>query len=229
MSLDSMSPENDRRFTLGFWTVMLAVTVVDIITVFLDIAPGLGPDKHPPEYLFLSNIAIFLLISVVPALRLAGLVRMPWWFNMILAFDCYLYVVSLTCGFYKEDSLPWWGFLGHTCSSMSVSALCFLALCLVMKHSNIGLRYGSTAGFLFVLFFVSISFGGIWEVMEGYIDIVAGTDYMSYGVFDSIMDMEADTLGALIMCTIAGLLLRNRTPEDIAASTHLSRPKKKRA
>ena len=221
MNLDSRSPEADRKLTLAFWIGMLVITVIDLITVFMDIAPGLGPEKHPSEYLIISNIAIFLLISVVPVLRLLGLVRMPWWFNILLAFDVYLYVVSLTCGFYKEDSLPWWGFLGHTCSSMAMSALSFLALCIVITHSTVKVRYGRNLGFLMILFFVSIAFGGIWEVMEGYVDIVTGMDYMSYGVFDSVQDIEADTLGAVIMCIIAGLLLRTRTPEDIAASTEV--------
>ena len=221
MNLDSLSPEADRKLTLAFWIGMLVITVIDLITVFMDIAPGLGPEKHPSEYLIISNIAIFLLISVVPVLRLLGLVRMPWWFNILLAFDVYLYVVSLTCGFYKEDSLPWWGFLGHTCSSMAMSALSFLALCIVITHSTVKVRYGRNLGFLMILFFVSIAFGGIWEVMEGYVDIVTGMDYMSYGVFDSVQDIEADTLGAVIMCIIAGLLLRTRTPEDIAASTEV--------
>ena len=229
MNLDDLTPEADRKLTWAYWMCMLTVTLIDIATVLMGIAPGIGPDKHPSEYLFISNIAIFLLISVVPVLRLLGIVRMPWWFNLLLTFDVYLYVVSLTCGFYKEESIPWWGFLGHTCSSISLSALSFLALCLVIKHNKVGLTYGHTFGFLILLFFVSVAFGGIWEVMEGYVDIVAGTDYMSYGVFDSVQDMEADTLGALIMCAIAGLILRTRTPEDIASSTRLDFHRKSRA
>lgn len=226
MSLDSMTPEGDRRFTVAFWMGMLVVTLICIATVLMGIAPGLAPGKHPPEYLFVSNVAIFLLISVVPVLRLMGIVRMPWWFNFLLAFDVYLYVVSLTCGFYMEDSMSWWGFFGHTCSSMSVSAICFLALCLIIKHSPVDVSYGGTAGFLFVLFLISVSFGGIWEVMEGYVDIVTGTAYMSYGVFDSLQDLQADALGAALMCTIAGILLRGRTPQEIASSTHLGKRRK---
>ena len=229
MSLDGLAPEKDRKLTWAFWMGILVITLIDIATVLMDIAPGLGPDKHPPEYLFISNIAIFLLISVIPVLRLLGIVRMPWWFNLLLAFDVYLYVVSLTCGFYKEDSLPWWGFLGHTCSSMSISALSFLALSIVITRSPVDVRYGHTLGFLVILYFVSVAFGGIWEVMEGYVDIVAGTEYMSYGVFDSVQDMVADSLGALIMCVIAGYLLRTRTPADIASSTEIHFRRKQRA
>ncbi len=229
MNLDHLSPEADRKLTVAYWLCMLAITTVDIITVYTGDAPGLLPGRHPPEYLYISNVAIFLLISVIPVLRLLDLVHMPWWFNLMLTFDVYLYIVSLTCGFYKDESISWWGFLGHTCSSMSLCALCFLALCIVKKHSPVDVSYGHNIGFLVLLFFVSIAFGGIWEVMEGYIDIVAGTSYMSYGIFDSLQDLEADTLGTTIMCIAAGLLLRTRTPEDIADSTRVRKPGTKRA
>jgi len=228
MRLDQMTPEGDRKFTFVYWASMAVVTAICIYTVLADIAPGLGPEKHPSEYLLISNIAIFLLISVIPVLRLVGVVRMPWWFNFVLTFDVYLYVVSLTCGFYKEPSMEWWGFLGHTCSSLSVGAICFLALCLIAKHSPADLRYGKLPGLLLLLFVISLSFGGIWEVMEGYVDIITGTAYMSYGVFDSLQDLEADALGSLIMVAIAAFLLKDRTPEEVAAGTHLGRRKKNR-
>jgi len=221
LKLDSMSPETDKRFTIAVWGVLASVTLVCIATVLIGIAPGLGPDKHPPEYLFVSNVAIFLLISVIPALRLANLVRMPWWFNFLLMFDVYLYIISLTCGFYMEPKMAWWGFFGHICSSMSVGAICFLALCIISANSKVHNDYGGRYGVLFVLFMVTVSFGGIWEVMEGYVDLVAGQAYMSYGVFDSLQDLQADVLGAFLMCLIAGLLLRTRTPTDVASSTFI--------
>lgn len=223
MNLDSMSPEGDRRFTIIVWLCLAVVSAISTATVFMGIAPGLGPDKHPPEYLVASNVAILALISVLPALRLTGTVRMPWWFNFLVIFDVYLYIISLTCGFYMEPKMEWWGFFGHTCSSLTVGGICFLALCLVTKHSKGLVSFGNKLGLLVVLFMVTVSFGGIWEVMEGYIDIVAGQAYMSYGVFDSLQDIQADTLGAFIMVLIAAFVLRGRTPEDVAATTHLGR------
>ena len=223
MRLDSMTPEGDRRFTIAVWVGLAVISMICIATVLMGIAPGLGPDKHPPEYLLMSNVAIFVLISVIPVLRLAGFVRMPWWFNLLLMFDVYLYIVSLTCGFYMEPKMEWWGFVGHTCSSLSVGGICFLALCLVTKHSQGLVSFGGNPGLLVVLFLITVAFGGVWEVMEGYIDIVAGHAYMSYGVFDSLQDLQADTLGAFMMTIVAALVLRGRTPDDVASTTHLGR------
>lgn len=213
---------DDRTLTVAVWILCGAITAVDLIAVLTGVAPGLGPDRHPPEYLVASNVAIFLLISVVPALRLCGIVRMPWWFNFLLIFDVYMYVVSLTCGMYIDPSTgTWWGFIGHMCSSVSVSAICFLALCIVVRHASVNVTYGSTSGLLLFLFFITVAFGGIWEVMEGFVDMITGTAYMSYGVLDSLQDMQADTIGAFVMCAIAAFLLRDSTPEEIADSTEI--------
>lgn len=227
MGLDSMTPEGDRKFTLAVWAGAAVLTVAMIVLVLTGTAPGLGPDKHPPEYLFVSNIAIFALISVVPILRLTGLVRMPWWFNFLLFFDVYLYVISLTMGFYMEPKMAWWGGFGHMCSSMAVGGICFLALCLCEKHAIVRVGYGSRLGFIVILFFTTVAFGGIWEVMEGYIDIITGTAYMSYGVLDSLGDLQADTLGAILICIIAAAVLRDRTVVDVADSVTLGKRRRK--
>ncbi len=216
----------DRRFTMAVWIGMAAVTMISIASVVTGITPGIGPDRHPPEYLIISNVAIFCLISVIPVLRLSGLVKMPWWFNFILIGDVYFYSVSLTLGFYLDPGIPWWGFLGHICSSIAVSSLVFLALCLVAAHSHGKISFGNDFGLLFITFMFSVALGGIWEVMEGYIDIVTGESYMSYGVLDSLGDLRADCIGALIVCFGAALLLRRQTVEDIASRTHLGKRRK---
>jgi len=213
----------DRRFTIAVWVVMALISVVCIISAVTGITPGVAPGRHPPEYLVVSNVAIFLLISVIPVLRLTGVVKMPWWFNFILIGDVYLYSVSLTLGFYLDPGLPWWGSFGHACSSIAVSSLVFLALCLVAAHSKGKIQYGNDFGLLFITFMFSLALGGIWEVMEGYIDIVTGESYMSYGVLDSLGDLRADFAGALAVCIGAAFLLRRQTIYDIAARTHLGR------
>lgn len=213
---------DDRKLTIAVWLVMAIISAIGVIASFTGAAPGVAPDRHPAEYLVVSNIAIFLLISVIPVLRLLRLAVMPWWFNLILIADVYFYVISLTMGFYLDPSIPWWGFLGHTCSSMAVGGICFLAMCLVSSSSN-NVRFGGNAGLVFMLFFASLSFGGIWEVMESYIDIVSGQAYMSYGMMDSLQDLQADALGSLFICIIATVMLRYRTAEEIAAGTHLGR------
>lgn len=221
MNGDSAEMPGDRRLTIAVWAGAAVITLSMIALVLTGAAPGLGPDRHPPEYLIVSNIAIFLLISVVPVLRLTGIVRMPWWFNFILFFDVYLYIISLTMGFYMDPGMPWWGGFGHLCSSVAVGGICFLALCLVKKHSPVRVGYGSTAGFIVILFFTTVTFGGIWEVLEGYVDLLTGTAYMSYGVVDSLGDLQADTLGAVVICIIAAVILRNRTVDDVADSVKL--------
>ena len=104
----------------------------------------------------------------------------------------------------------------------------FLALCIIQKYQPKRLTLGSDAAIHCYTLMISLAWGGIWEIMEGYIDMVTGTNYMTYGVFDTLDDLRADLVGSVIMVVIAGLMLRKRTPIDIADSTVFHRPSKKK-
>ncbi len=219
-----MNPEEmhrDKILSIVVLVAELAIFCVMILTVVWDIAPGL--DYHPSEYLIATCIACALLLAVIPVLRLTGLVRMPWWFNMLLILDVYVYSISLCLGMYM--SVYWWGFFGHVLSTMSVGGVVFLSLCIIEKYSPSHITLGSNAGIHCFTLMISLAFGGIWEVMEGYIDIVAGQAYMSYGVFDSLDDLRADLVGSVLMVILAEYLLRKKSPEEIAGDTLVKTPK----
>lgn len=215
---------DDRRDVFLSITVLLAeilIFSVMILTIIMGIAPGL--DYHPSEYLIATCVACALLLAVIPLLRITDIVKMPWWFNLLLILDVYIYSISLCLGMYM--SVYWWGFFGHVLSTMSVGAVVFLALCIIEKNSPSRITFGSNAGIHCFTLMISLAFGGIWEVMEGYIDIVAGQAYMSYGVFDSLDDLRADLVGSILMVILAEYLLRRKTPEEIAGDTLVHRPK----
>ena len=219
-----MSENNKHRDKILSLAVLIgevAIFCIMILTIVWDIAPGL--DYHPSEYLISTCIACAALLAVIPVLRLANVVKMPWWFNMLLILDVYVYSISLCLGMYM--SVYWWGFVGHVLSTMSVGAIVFLALCIIEKHSPAHITFGSNAGIHCFTLMISLAFGGIWEVMEGYIDIVAGQAYMSYGVFDSLDDLRADLVGSVLMVILAEYLLRSKTPEEIAGDTLVHTPK----
>lgn len=219
-----LTDRQDNILSLTVLIVEILIFSIMFWTVADGIAPGLD-SGHPPEYLESTCVACAALLAVIPVLRLTGIVKMPWWFNFLLIADVYIYSISLCLGMYLD--VPWWGFFGHVLSTMSVGAVVFLALCIIEKKTPDRITFGSNAGLHCFTLMISLAFGGIWEVMEGYIDIVAGQSYMSYGVFDSLDDLRADLVGSVIMVILAEFILRNKTPKDVADSTMIRNPFKK--
>ncbi len=217
-----MTEKGDRRFTVAVWVIEEAIFAVMFLTVACGIARGLR--WHPAWYLEATCIAFALISCVIPVLRLLNAVKMPWWFNFLLIADVYIYTISLCLGFYMDPEIPWWGFFGHVLSSMSVGGIVFLALCLVEKHSPAGVTLGSAAAIHCYTLMISLAFGGIWEVMEGYVDVILGQSVMVYGDFDTLDDLRADLLGSVIMVALAAFMMRGRTACDVADTTVFRNP-----
>ena len=172
-----MTEEGDRKFTIAVWIIEEIIFAIMFWTVAADIARGLR--WHPAWYLEATCIAFALISCVIPVLRLVDAVKMPWWFNFLLMADVYVYTISLCLGFYMDPDIPWWGFFGHVLSSMSVGAIVFLALCLIEKHSPAHVTLGSNAAIHCYTLMISLAFGGIWEVMEGYVDVLPVAEHIA--------------------------------------------------
>ncbi len=221
-----MTEEGDRKFTIAVWIIEEIIFAIMFWTVAADIARGLR--WHPAWYLEATCIAFALISCVIPVLRLVGAVKMPWWFNFLLMADVYIYTISLCLGFYMDPDIPWWGFFGHVLSSMSVGAIVFLALCLIEKHSPAHVTLGSNAAIHCYTLMISLAFGGIWEVMEGYVDVLVGQSVMVYGDFDTLDDLRADLVGSVIMVILATFIMKGRTAIDVANTTVFRNPRKKK-
>lgn len=220
------SEEGDRRFTWAVWIVEEMIFVVMFLMV--DAGSVRGLRWHPAWYLEATCVSFALISCVIPVLRLLNAVKMPWWFNFLLIADVYIYTVSLCLGFYMDPNIPWWGFFGHVLSSMSVGAIVFLALCLIEKHSPAHITLGTNVAIHCYTLMISLAFGGIWEVMEGYIDVIVGQSVMVYGDFDTLDDLRADLVGSVIMVALTVFMMRGRTAVDVADTTVFRNPLKKR-
>ena len=189
-----------------------------IATVLSDLAPGLNAG-HPPEYLISLFMAVGTVAALLPIMWYFDIVRMPLFFTSLLIINLYYFSISMFFGMYLR--IEWWGDVAHCLSSMCVTAVVFLGLCVLQAHSPKHVTLGSNRGFLLLLLFIGISLGGVWEVMEGYVDLITGTSYMIYGVRDSLFDLRADVLGAILMTIIGYLLLRKHTVQEISSTTRI--------
>ena len=74
-----------------------------------------------------------------------------------------------------------------------------------------------------MLLLVALSFGGVWEMIEGFTDGVTGNAYMVYGASDTMGDLSADLIGAFIVSVGVYLYLGNHVPSDISSKVRLGR------
>lgn len=194
--------------------------VLMLIYVTLGYAPGLAAG-HPMNYLQATCILWGIIVTVLPILRLARIVSLPYWFMALIYADMYMYVISLCCGFYFN--YYWWADFTHIISTMVVTSIVFMALCSMQASSPSHVSLGSRGGIIAVTLLIGFSFGAIWEIMEGSTDILANQDYMSYGVLHTMGNLTADMMGAIIMSTITWIMLGHRDANEIASQIRLGR------
>ena len=211
---------NERRTA---WA-MLILCPLSMMAIYAYITAGLAPGLdagHPMEYLQATCIMWAVVTLVIPLLRLLRFVALPLWFTALLYGDLYFYVISLSLGMYLN--IAWWGDFTHLIAAMIITSIVFMAICIMHSHSPSHVSFGSRTGIVLLLLFVSASFGSIWEVMEGYTDIITGAEYMSYGALDSLGDLFADLFGVAIMTAIAWFILGRYDAENVASKVRLGR------
>ena len=218
-----MNAEEDRRERRTAWALLIGAPVVFAIicyTVLTGAAPGLDAG-HPVEYLAATCLAWALISTVLPILRLLRLVSLPPAMIGVIYFDMFFYVIGLCSGCYLNIS--WFGDFGHVVSSTIVTIIVFVGLCLIEAHSPAHVTFGNRVGMCIMLLLVALSFGGIWEMIEGFTDGVTGNAYMVYGASDTMGDLSADLIGAMIVSAGAYLYLGSHSPSDISSKVRFGR------
>ena len=218
-----MNSEQDRRERRNAWLTILIGPIpmlLMLVIVCMGLVPGLGAG-HPIEYLQATCIAWVPFTLILPILRLLRVVSFPRWFDVLIYFDMYLYVYSLCCGLYLNIS--WWGDMTHVLSSMVVSCIVFMCMCLTWSRSPEHVSFGSCGGLPAACLLVSMSFGGIWEFIEASTDAIAGGPYMVYGAADTLGDLTADVIGAVIVSLMAYMLLGSRDAQEIVSDLRFGR------
>ena len=218
-----LTSEQDLKERRIYWGLLVCTPVVLAIICWFVVtgrAPGIEAG-HPMEYLAATCVAWAIISLILPVLRLSRLVALPMMLVAIIYANIFFYVICLTCGLYLNVS--WCGDFGHVVSSTIVSTIVFVALCLIQTNSPSHVTFGSVAGFCSMLFLMSLSFGGIWEMMEGFTDTATGYSYMVYGATDTMGDLSADLVGVILVTLAAHSYLRKHTTEDMASKVRIGR------
>ncbi len=212
MKVNGLETRGERIRALCMLVLCPILLIILFVSVELGIAPGIAAG-HPKEYLQGTCIVVALVTLILPILSLKNVIVLPNWFLALVYFDLYMYATTLCCGMYF--TISWWGDLSHVISSVVVSEIIFMALCVMTGYSPNHVTIGSRGGFAVTLFIISVSFGGIWELIECSTDWIAGSSYMVYGADGSLADMTADAIGAGIVAVYAYISLKANTPADM--------------
>lgn len=218
-----MNSETDARERRNAKLLMVLAPIgMMIICAFVvtGLAPGLDAG-HPMVYLVATCVLWAMISLVLPILRLMELVSLPAGLVAVIYGNMFFYVLCLCAGFYLNVS--WCGDFGHVVSSIVVSSIVFVAICLIDAHSPPHVTMGSRAGVTIMLFMVAMSFGGIWEMMEGFTDAVTGSSYMVYGATDTMGDLSADFLGVTAVSIFAYLYLGRSSTDRIASKVRFGK------
>ena len=210
----------ERRVAWAMLVICPLTMLLEFAYVTSGNAQGLAAG-HPMEYLQATCLLWAIVMLFIPALRLLRIISLPYWFIALLYADMYMYVMSLCQGFYFD--LPWWANFTHVISSMVVTAIVFLALCIMEKHSPPHNTLGTRGGITAVLLIVGLSFGAVWEMMEGFTDIITQVDYMTYGSVHTLGNLFADTVGTVIMTAIAWVILGRQSAKETASKVRMGR------
>ncbi|MDO5861978.1 MAG: hypothetical protein Q4Q58_04210 [Thermoplasmata archaeon] len=220
-----LTAEQDAKERRVAWTMLVLCPLSFLfimVFVIIGVAPGLTTgDGHPAIYLEATCVLWALVSMFLPILRLLRLVQMPPAFLVVVYANMYFYVISLNMGLYLGVS--WWGDMGHVVSSTIVTITVFIALCVMECRSPPHVTFGRRTGMVAMLFLVALSFGGIWEMMEGFTDTAGGHSYMVYGASDTMGDLSADLLGVIIMCIGVYAYLGKHTAYDIYSTMRFGR------
>jgi|GEM_PF-464004 len=220
---DDAKNVNDAKERRIAWALLIftPLSMAALFTyVTLGYAKGLAAG-HPMIYLQMTCVLWAVIMLFVPIMRLLRLVSLPLWFMVILYADMYMYVLSLCHGMYFD--IWWWANFTHVVSSLVVTSIIFMTLCLIQARSPPHVTLGNKGGVVAMLIMAALSFGIIWEMMEGFTDILTSMDYMSYGAIHTLENLGADLAGTMIMAVIALIILSRKDAKTVASEIRLGR------
>lgn len=105
------------------------------------------------------------------------------------------------------DRYWWWDTMLHTLSGVILGFIGFLLIFTLNKNVKIGIHL--TPFFIaFFSFCFAVTMGALWEIFEWAMDLIFGLS-MQKGLQDTMLDLIADSIGALFSSIIGYLYIKN--------------------
>ncbi|MEH7349092.1 hypothetical protein [Gottfriedia acidiceleris] len=142
-------------------------------------------------------IAIGGFVCALVPLILDKVFKIRFAFPLIISYFAFLIGSFCLGSMLRFYSLGWWDTFLHFLSGTLVA---FLAIDLLGKLTTKQSRSGMSAGFIFLFVFAfGVFCGAVWEIWEFSSDQFFRTNTQGGGNFDTMTDIIADSIGALII------------------------------
>ncbi len=205
-------------FQSKYFYIFLRVIVAINLGMFV-VLLALNTDAEiKSQYIFnIVQCTVFLFVSLLPHLIKRMKVRVPDYFYIIFIMFCWAhFILGEVRGFYVN--VRGWDSLLHGLSGGLISLGCFSFINLLNDNDIVHINK-----FVIVLsaFTLTVTIGVVWEIVEFSVDGIFGTNmqraYNSItgepligrsALTDTMKDLILDTTGALIVCTICGLIIK---------------------
>ncbi|PFM81787.1 hypothetical protein COJ46_06845 [Bacillus sp. AFS077874] len=173
----------------GIQTILSIVFAIVMLVLFVIFFVKDDSYRYP--------IALGGFVCALVPLILDKFFKIRFAFPFILSYFAFL-IGSLCLGsMLRFYSLGWWDTFLHFLSGTLVA---FLAIDLMGKLTTKQSRSEMSAGFIFLFVFAfGIFCGALWEIWEFSSDQFFGTNTQGGGNFDTMTDIIADSIGALII------------------------------
>lgn len=205
----TLAIEQQKKIDLA----LMILCPLGLIVVFILARLGYGLAVYSDTYVAATQVVMAALTVILPAIRYTRRLVFPYWFIFIINGNIYLYCIPLFLGYY--DTIWWWDEFAHWMSTILVTLIVFIALCLIQYLAK---RVYMPAGVMCFLTLVGgFALGNIWEIMEGTIDWLFGGDYMQHWIADTLEDIHMDFVGSMTMTIIAYFVLRRTSIEELVS------------
>lgn len=173
---------------------------------------ALGLLELEPKVIVNSSIALF--ITFVPAILKRNFkVALDPWLALWVTAAVFFHTLG-SAGLYGY--FGWWDHLTHALSASLIAGIGYITVRAVdLHHEEIHLP--NRFIFVYILVFV-MAFGVVWELFEFGLDIVAEETGLQmplaqHGLDDTVIDMQFNTLGALVVALWGQLHLSDTAEE----------------
>jgi len=157
----------------------------------------------------LATTVIFIMMLTPSLLRGHRKMYLPFELDMgIVVFIFMTLFLGHVADFYNR--VPSWDKFLHFQSGLLLSVSGYVLIYILNENKSIKLNM--SPGFIsFFAVIFSIAIGAVWEMMEFLADVLAGTDYwQSASLLDTMIDLIADTVGALVFSIWGYFWMRRR-------------------
>lgn len=189
------------------------ITIFKILLLILLIRAIKTGDKDRILLVFLSSLTVYYreYIRVITKMEISVYMQIITTIFIILT-------VLLGTLFNVYDKITWWDTLLHFSSGILLTFFGLMVITLFKeKNKNIKLTLGLL---MFFAFTFAMTAGVIWEILEFGADTIFGFDAqrakgVEYGVLDTMIDILANTSGAIITGCIIYFAFRKKKEKEI--------------